>query len=85
MTEEEAIQHCKIQANIKDETDFAVNNYILGTAIETVLNLIQKQQEKLEKKDKIINEMTQQINKAYFCESNFYKPIEKEKEGIISI
>lgn len=43
MTEEEAIQHCKIQAKMKDETDFTINNQILGTAIETVLNLINRQ------------------------------------------
>ena len=42
-------------------------NYTIGTrefsAIETVLNLTQKQQEEIEKKDKIIDEMAKEIKK----------------------
>lgn len=40
----------------------------LSQAIETVLNLIKEQQEKLEKKDKIIDLMAERIN--WLCKTN---------------
>ncbi len=51
---------------MKDETDFTINNQILGTAIETVLNLINRQQKEIEKKNKIIDEMLQEFTDCEF-------------------
>ena len=39
--------------------------------IQTVLNLIQKQEEEIEKKDKIIDLIAKKINQAYFEEMEF--------------
>lgn len=59
-------------------------NYTIGTrefsAIETVLNLIQKQQEEIEKKDKIIDELEDKINliETYYDISDLDKTIKED-------
>lgn len=66
MTDKEAIEILKIEKGVCDldiSNNKAYENTIkFSRAVETVLNLIQTQQEDIEKKDKIIDKMAYEIN-----------------------
>ena len=59
MNEEEAIEQLKI---IKNNIDKKYINTKNSNAIETVLNLLEKKDEEIENKDKIINLMSEYIS-----------------------
>ena len=61
MNEEEAKETLKTMKENIDKKYLKTRN---SSAIETVLNLIQTQQAEIEKKDKIIDEMSENIEKA---------------------
>ena len=60
MTKEQAIETLNRIITTKFNNDYSIDN-IDKEAIETVLNLIQKQKAEIEKKDKIIDKMTRKI------------------------
>lgn len=84
MSEEETLKYFKRLTNITKQDEIK-NNMKIGVEITTdmaeqLLNLIQKQQKELEKKDKITNEMIVDIYKRTHIrtkECNFY--VDKDK------
>lgn len=81
MTDEEikAIERLK---SIDENTEEYDGN-LFKTDFETVLNLIQKQKEEIEKKDKIIDLMAEEILYENNCSGKLDFEIYKDKEEVI--
>lgn len=82
MSIEEAIKHCETQVKMKEENGFTINNYILATAIEEVLNLIKSQQKKIEHLENINKHQSKDIKKAVDYTFELNEELEK-KDKII--
>ena len=87
----EAIKICEHYKNILYACNYEKGPERTGQAIETALSLIKEQQEKLEKKDKIIDLMADKLVEAHewfysefdnFTKEDFIKYFERKVEDV---
>lgn len=62
MNIENAKECCEEVVKMKNETDFTVNNYILGLAIETVLSDLEIQEDNYEMLSKSVSSIAKELN-----------------------